>query len=242
MVLVPIRAQEASLRRHWSRGGVDCSQFARRALPTKNGNHVSRRFPLGLPGWGTPLAAAARSCRKMARPRWLVQMGKRSGSWGGFNVSKSDLSFTTGRAALAAGRGSAGRSVSLQRPGAQGKARTRCRMFESEQRNESSAQTLLAQSQFRILSLNFGLQKASSRLTVPRRHPLLVVASARVAWARQVVSDQRKLIAQLLGARQATAEAKKVLQTYESSLGHLEEHQRKLRDKFRHNRSGYNSN
>ena len=57
------------------------------------------------------------------------------------------------------GRGSAGRSVSLQRPGAQGKARTRCRMFESEQRNESSAQTLLAQSQFRILSLNFGLSK-----------------------------------------------------------------------------------
>jgi hypothetical protein len=77
---------------------------------------------------------------------------------------------------------------------------------------------------------------------MPRRHPLLVVASVRIAGARQVVSDQRKLIAKLQLAHRPTAEAEGDLQTYESSLRHLEEHERKLREEFQRKRTGYNSN
>jgi hypothetical protein len=74
---------------------------------------------------------------------------------------------------------------------------------------------------------------------MPRRHPLLIVAAARLAKARQIVADQRALIARLQFADQPTTEAKKSLQTYESSLLHLEEHERKLRDEFRRKRQGY---
>lgn len=76
---------------------------------------------------------------------------------------------------------------------------------------------------------------------MPRRHPLLIVASARVAQARQFVGGQRDLIAKLQTAGQPTVEAEKTLQIYESSLRHLEEHERKLREEFRRYRAGYDS-
>jgi hypothetical protein len=74
---------------------------------------------------------------------------------------------------------------------------------------------------------------------MPRRHPLLIVASARLAQARQIVCGQRDLIANLQMAGQPTIEAEKTLQTYESSLRHLEEHERKLRKEFRRKRANY---
>jgi hypothetical protein len=74
---------------------------------------------------------------------------------------------------------------------------------------------------------------------MPRRHPLLIVASARAARARQIVSDQRDLISKLQAARKPTAEPEKDLQIYESSLRHLEEHERKLREEFRRKRINY---
>jgi hypothetical protein len=73
---------------------------------------------------------------------------------------------------------------------------------------------------------------------MPRRHPILIVASARLAPARQIVADQRDLMAKLQLAGRPTAEAEATLQTYESSLRHLEEHERKLREEFRRNRAG----
>jgi hypothetical protein len=74
---------------------------------------------------------------------------------------------------------------------------------------------------------------------MPRRNPLLIVASARLAQVRQIVGDQRDLIAKLQAARKPTAEATETLQTYESSLRHLEEHERKLREEFRRKRTNY---
>jgi len=73
---------------------------------------------------------------------------------------------------------------------------------------------------------------------MPRRHPILIAASARLARARQIVADQRDLIAKLQLAGRPTVEAEKTLQTYESSLRHLEEHERKVREEFRRNRTG----
>ena len=76
---------------------------------------------------------------------------------------------------------------------------------------------------------------------MPRRHPILIVASARLAQARQIVGGQRELIAKLRLDGQPTVEAEKTLQTYESSLRHLEEHERKLREEFRRSRTGNDS-
>jgi hypothetical protein len=74
---------------------------------------------------------------------------------------------------------------------------------------------------------------------MPRRHPLLIVASARLARARQIVGDQCDLIAKLQAAGKPMAEAKKTLKTYESSVRHLEEHERKLREEFRRKCTNY---
>jgi hypothetical protein len=73
---------------------------------------------------------------------------------------------------------------------------------------------------------------------MPRRHSLLIVASARLARARQIVAGQRDLIAKLQLTGRPTLEAEATLETYESSLRHLEEHESKLREEFRRNRAG----
>jgi hypothetical protein len=62
---------------------------------------------------------------------------------------------------------------------------------------------------------------------MPRRHPLLIAAAARLATAREIVANQHTLIAQLRAAGRPTEDAEKSLQTYESSLRHLEEHERR---------------
>jgi hypothetical protein len=74
---------------------------------------------------------------------------------------------------------------------------------------------------------------------MPRRDPLLIVAAVRLARAREIVANQRALIAKLRVLGQPTEDAEKSLQSYESSLRHLEEHESKLREEFRRKRSGY---
>ena len=73
---------------------------------------------------------------------------------------------------------------------------------------------------------------------MPRRDPLLIVAASRLAKAR-VVANQRALIARLRDGGQPTENAEKSLQTYESSVRHLEKQESKLREEFRRQRKGY---
>jgi hypothetical protein len=70
----------------------------------------------------------------------------------------------------------------------------------------------------------------------------LIAAAARLARAREIVANQRALVAQLRALGQPTEDAEKSLQMYESSFRHLEEHESKLREEFRRKRRGYNSN
>jgi hypothetical protein len=57
---------------------------------------------------------------------------------------------------------------------------------------------------------------------MPRRHPLLIVAATRLAIAREIVTNQRALIAELRAAGEPAEDAEKSLLSYESSLRHLE--------------------
>jgi hypothetical protein len=68
---------------------------------------------------------------------------------------------------------------------------------------------------------------------VPRKRPELILIAQRVAAARKIVADQQALIADLTASGQSAADAEKTLQTYLSSLRHLEDHARKLRAKGR---------
>jgi hypothetical protein len=77
---------------------------------------------------------------------------------------------------------------------------------------------------------------------MPRRHPLLIAAAARLARAREIVANQRALIAKLRALGRPRVDAEKSLQMYESSLRRLDEHERKLREEFRRKRKGYDSN
>jgi hypothetical protein len=77
---------------------------------------------------------------------------------------------------------------------------------------------------------------------MPRRDPLLIVAAMRLARAREIVANQRALIAKLRAAGQRVEDAEKSLLSYESSLRHLEQHESKLRAEFRRKRRAYDSN
>jgi hypothetical protein len=57
---------------------------------------------------------------------------------------------------------------------------------------------------------------------MPRRDPLLIVAATRLARAREIVADQRALLAKLRAAGQPAEDAEKSLLSYESSLRHLD--------------------
>jgi hypothetical protein len=74
---------------------------------------------------------------------------------------------------------------------------------------------------------------------MPRRHPLLIVAATRLARAREIVANQRAIIAKLRAAGQPAEDADKSLLNYESSLRHLEQHESKLRAEFRRKRRTY---
>ena len=74
---------------------------------------------------------------------------------------------------------------------------------------------------------------------MPRTPPLLIVAATRLARAREIVTNQHALIAKLRALGQPSEDAEKSLQSYESSLRHLEEHESKLRAEFRRKRARY---
>jgi hypothetical protein len=67
----------------------------------------------------------------------------------------------------------------------------------------------------------------------------LIVAATRLARARDIVANQHTLIARLRFLGQPTDDAEKSLQSYESSIRHLEQHESKLREEFRRKRTGY---
>jgi hypothetical protein len=68
---------------------------------------------------------------------------------------------------------------------------------------------------------------------MPRPDPKLAFAKQRVAHARLIVEAQRSLIAKLALGSQGWIEAQGTLQSLESSLKHLEDHEQKLRAKRR---------
>ena len=60
-----------------------------------------------------------------------------------------------------------------------------------------------------------------------------LLAACRVAEARQIVADQRAIIASLRAADQLALEAEGSLQTYLSALTLLEAHERRIREENR---------
>ena len=68
---------------------------------------------------------------------------------------------------------------------------------------------------------------------MPRQSPKVILAALRVAEARRIVTEQNMQIARLEIAGEPSLDAKKTLQSYESALKHLEDHERKLREERR---------
>ena len=64
---------------------------------------------------------------------------------------------------------------------------------------------------------------------MPRKNTKLVLAAHRAAEARRIVAAQQELIARLTALRQPTFDAECALQTYVSSLKHLEDQERMVR-------------
>ncbi len=64
---------------------------------------------------------------------------------------------------------------------------------------------------------------------MPRKKPKLILAAHRVAEARQIVADVGELIVTLKASGRPTLDAERALQTYVSSLKHLEDHERRVR-------------
>ena len=65
---------------------------------------------------------------------------------------------------------------------------------------------------------------------MPRKDPKGIVAGHRVAEARRIIADQHALIEKLRASKQATLDAERSLQVYASSLKHLEDHERRIRE------------
>ena len=64
---------------------------------------------------------------------------------------------------------------------------------------------------------------------MPRKKAELIVAAQRIAEARRIASAQRDLVARLKATGQPAWEAESALQSYLSSLKHLEDHEEKLK-------------
>jgi len=64
---------------------------------------------------------------------------------------------------------------------------------------------------------------------MPRKKANLIVAAHRAAEARRIVADQHALIGRLKASGHPTLDAERALQTYLSSLRHLEDHEDKVR-------------
>jgi hypothetical protein len=64
---------------------------------------------------------------------------------------------------------------------------------------------------------------------VPRKRPKLVTVAERLVVARRVVANQSVLVRKLRAKGHPTLEAEGTLQSYRSSLHHLESHERKMR-------------
>lgn len=65
---------------------------------------------------------------------------------------------------------------------------------------------------------------------MPRKKPKLILAADRVAKATKIIADQRELIMTLKASGRPTLQAEQVLSTYVSSLKHLEDHERRIRE------------
>ena len=65
---------------------------------------------------------------------------------------------------------------------------------------------------------------------MPRKKPKLILAADRVAEARKIVADQRELSMTLKASGRPTLQAEQALSTYVSSLKHLEDHERRIRE------------
>lgn len=64
---------------------------------------------------------------------------------------------------------------------------------------------------------------------MPRKKPRLIVAANRVAEARRIVVEQSDLIARLKASDDPALDAERALQSYLSSLEHLEDYERKIK-------------
>ncbi len=64
---------------------------------------------------------------------------------------------------------------------------------------------------------------------MPRKKPRLIVAANRVAEARRIVVEQSDLIAKLKASDDPALDAERALQSYLSSLEHLEDYERKIK-------------
>jgi hypothetical protein len=60
--------------------------------------------------------------------------------------------------------------------------------------------------------------------------PKLIVAAHRVAAVRRIIASQDALIEKLRASKQDTLDAERSLRTYISSLTHLEDHERRLKE------------
>jgi hypothetical protein len=65
---------------------------------------------------------------------------------------------------------------------------------------------------------------------MPKKSPKLIATAIRTMEARRIVAEQQMLIVRLQNAGEPTLEAEKALQTYESAVRHLEEHERMVRE------------
>ena len=64
---------------------------------------------------------------------------------------------------------------------------------------------------------------------MPRKKPGSILAAQRTAKARQIVAAQHALIAKLKTSGKSTLDAERSLSTYVSSLKHLEDREREIK-------------
>jgi hypothetical protein len=65
---------------------------------------------------------------------------------------------------------------------------------------------------------------------MPRKRPKLIALEGHIAVAQKIIDGQQALIERLRRSGQATREAEAALRTYVSSLMHLLNHERKMKD------------
>ena len=65
---------------------------------------------------------------------------------------------------------------------------------------------------------------------MPRKKQKLIVAAHRVAEARRMIANLNDRIVTLKATGRPTLEAERALETYVSSLKHLEDHERRIKE------------